>query len=310
MEEEEGRSKASKEEKQQRRKTQRRRRRRRIRTRIYTVKLLLLFFYKKSLSAIKNTASLSYRRWRGPEMDCQRYASVTFLRQPGGGSLRVGLAARMQMWTLGVRSARIRFIYVWQTTWHKERPALEGRRLPLNWITSAASRPLPPHHPSPLHTHTHASPSRTSTLQFSLVQFKMVSMRSKKPIILCVPPYLSEVSPTLPLKRFQSSSDWRWPSLVLSRKIVQRFLFPRLSPPGDRWCDVLGFVPAGSVSSFSTLQIFQESSHLWGMLCPSVYLLGHVPSLRHVCISVYSTRKGGEGWGGGGGGGVDCYNCG
>ena len=32
--------------------------------------------------------------------------------------------------------------------------------------------------------------------------------------------------------------------------------FQRLSLPGDRWCDVLGFVPAGSVSSFSTLQIF------------------------------------------------------
>ena len=30
--------------------------------------------------------------------------------------------------------------------------------------------------------------------------------------------------------------------------------FSRLSPPGDRWCDVLGFVPAGSVSSFSTIQ--------------------------------------------------------
>ena len=41
-------------------------------------------------------------------------------------------------------------------------------------------------------------------------------------------------------------------------------LFARLSPPGDRWCDVLGFVPAGSVSSFSTLQIFREASHLYG----------------------------------------------
>ena len=38
----------------------------------------------------------------------------------------------------------------------------------------------------------------------------------------------------------------RTPFLVLSRKIVERFLFLRLSPPGDRLCDVLGFVPAGS----------------------------------------------------------------
>ena len=44
------------------------------------------------------------------------------------------------------------------------------------------------------------------------------------------------------------------------------------SPPDDRWCDVLGFVPAGSVSSFSTLQIFRDASHLWGLLCPQDYL--------------------------------------
>ena len=54
------------------------------------------------------------------------------------------------------------------------------------------------------------------------------------------------------------------------------------SPPDDRWCDALGFVPAGSVSSFSILQIFGEASHLWGLLCSPVYLLGHFPSLQHV----------------------------
>ena len=36
-------------------------------------------------------------------------------------------------------------------------------------------------------------------------------------------------------------------------------VFQRLNPPGDRWYDVLGFVPAGSVSNFSTLQIFRRS---------------------------------------------------
>ena len=105
-------------------------------------------------------------------------------------------------------------------------------------------------------------------------------MRSEKPI--CAPPRLSEVSPTLPLKRFQCPSDWQWPSLVLSRKIVLRFLFPRLSPPDDRWCDALGFVLACRVSSFSILQIFREASHLWGLLCPPVYLLDHFPLLQHV----------------------------
>ena len=112
------------------------------------------------------------------------------------------------------------------------------------------------------------------------------------------------VSPMLPLKRFQYSSNWRWPSLVLSRKIVERFLFPRISPPGDRWCNVLGFVPEGSVSSSSTLQIFQEANHLWWLLYPPVCRLG-----RHVqdnCIrrswrqsmarTIACTGVGGKAW--------------
>ena len=42
------------------------------------------------------------------------------------------------------------------------------------------------------------------------------------------------------------------------------------------------FVPAGSISSSSTLQILQDASHLWELLCPLVWLLGHFPSLQHV----------------------------
>ena len=37
---------------------------------------------------------------------------------------------------------------------------------------------------------------------------------------VCTPPHLSEVSPALPLKRFQCLSDWQWPSLIYSRKII------------------------------------------------------------------------------------------
>ena len=66
---------------------------------------------------------------------------------------------------------------------------------------------------------------------------------------------LSEVSQMLPVINSSSAgwSDWRRPLLVLFRKIVaeERFLFPRLSPPGDRWRDVLDSVPAGTVSSSS-----------------------------------------------------------
>ena len=52
------------------------------------------------------------------------------------------------------------------------------------------------------------------------------------------------------------------------------------SPPSDRWCDVLGFVPADSVS---TLQVFREASSLWGLLCPPVCLpRSRFPSVCHV----------------------------
>ena len=64
----------------------------------------------------------------------------------------------------------------------------------------------------------------------------MISMRSKKA-------RLSEVSPMSPFKWVHCSFDWRWPSFVLSRKIVKRFFLPRLSPPGDRRCDVLRYQP-------------------------------------------------------------------
>ena len=85
--------------------------------------------------------------------------------------------------------------------------------------------------------------------------------------------------------------------MALSRPFKEdrlAFLFPRLSPPDDRWCDVLGFVPVGSVSSLLTLQIFREGSRLGDSLCPQVYLLCRFPSTRHV---QGSTPTGGlEGW--------------
>ena len=109
-------------------------------------------------------------------------------------------------------------------------------------------------------------PIKTPTcwLWFSSVQFKIVSVRS-------------ECSPTLPLKQFQCSSD-----LILTEKIFKHFLFPRLSSSGDRWCDVLGFVPTGSVSSSSTFQIFRDAHHLWWSLCPPVCVLCHFPLWKAV----------------------------
>ena len=119
---------------------------------------------------------------------------------------------------------------------------------------------------------------RISSVQDSINALRKAHMRSTRS--------LSGVFPTLPLKQFQCSSDWQWSSLVRSSQIVLRFLFPRLSPSCDRRCDALGFVPAGSVSSTSTLQIFRDTSHMWW--CPPVHLLCYFPSLRHVQGSTYT----------------------
>ena len=66
--------------------------------------------------------------------------------------------------------------------------------------------------------------------------------------------------------------------------VADHCLFLRLSPPGNWWCDVLGFVNAGCTSS-STLQIFQNACHWWWLLCPPLNLLNHFPWLQHVLDS-------------------------
>ena len=85
----------------------------------------------------------------------------------------------------------------------------------------------------------------------------------------------------LPLKQFQCSSPLS--SSERSRRALP--LFTPLSPPGNRWCDVLGFA-AGSVSSSSTLHIFQATSHMCGVLTGSLSARS-VPRLQHArnCIS-------------------------
>ena len=109
--------------------------------------------------------------------------------------------------------------------------------------------------------------------------FKMVSLPSEKPIYV-----LHSVSQKFPQRCLWNSSNVR---LIDDGPLSSPFkgdclALPLSIPltPGHRWRDVLGFVPTGSVSSSSTLQIFWEVSHLWGLLCLPVYLLGHFPSLR------------------------------
>ena len=83
----------------------------------------------------------------------------------------------------------------------------------------------------------------------------MVSMRSGRPI--CPPPSLSGVFPLLQVEQFQ------WLTMALSRPLKEdRCALPLSTPLSYRrsmvWC-VLGFVPAGSVSKSSVLQIFRDA---------------------------------------------------
>ena len=66
---------------------------------------------------------------------------------------------------------------------------------------------------------------------------------------------------------FETVSMFVWLTMAFSRPFKEDrlgSLLPRLSPPGDRWCDVPGFVPAGSVSSSSTLARQFEFLKLFG----------------------------------------------
>ena len=67
----------------------------------------------------------------------------------------------------------------------------------------------------------------------------------------------------------------------------------RLSPRGDRWCDVLDFVPASLLQVIDFVMFlalcpqvlsqapqhvsFLDASHLWWLLYPLVYFLDHFP---------------------------------
>ena len=81
-----------------------------------------------------------------------------------------------------------------------------------------------------------------------------------------------------------SATSWHvksFPSIASSEEGC--LVLPLSMPVFSRWsgCDGLGFVFPGSVSSFSTLQVVREASHLRGLHFPPVYLLGHFLSHRH-----------------------------
>ena len=103
------------------------------------------------------------------------------------------------------------------------------------------------------------------TVQFSSVQFRMVSIRSgEKNKNMYIPPRLSEVSPTYMRKGSNVHRVDDGPLLyVLSRKIVERFLFLGLFLLQAIDCVMsLGSVTGATVSSSSTFKIFRDVSHL------------------------------------------------
>ena len=94
---------------------------------------------------------------------------------------------------------------------------------------------------------------------FHSVQFKMISMCTEKTI--CTLPHSSH-------KNFSSVTFQKiWLTIALSHAFMEdrwvlhleHFIFAPLSPPGDQRCVAIGFVPAGSVSSSSALQIFSAT---------------------------------------------------
>ena len=113
------------------------------------------------------------------------------------------------------------------------------------------------------HLDSHTAPE----LWNSSVQFKIVFMCSEKPIHLWSTTSLR----SFPNVAFETvSSDWRRMTFSRPFKEDHRLALPLSTPLSSRrstvWCPWL--CTAGSVSSGSTLQIFWETSHLWGVLCP------------------------------------------
>ena len=113
-----------------------------------------------------------------------------------------------------------------------------------------------------------------SLIQFSSRWYVYVFRKAHHIIMRSTPSLRS-----FPNVAFETVPVFVWLMMFLShpfKKIILHFLLPCL--------DVLGFpfVPTGSVMGSSTLQIFREASHLWGLLCLPVCLLGHFPSLWHI----------------------------
>ena len=97
-------------------------------------------------------------------------------------------------------------------------------------------------------------------IQFRSVQDGIDALR--RAYIMCSTPSLGHFLNVAFDDNFNVCLTDNGPISFFQGRSFERFLCPRLSPLGDQSCDTIGFVPAGSVSSSSTLQIFQDANHL------------------------------------------------
>ena len=101
-----------------------------------------------------------------------------------------------------------------------------------------------------------ASPSPNAVISKCIYCLKASASQIIPGYYLCARKIPHALRPSLrrfPNVAFKTVPMFLWPSLVLSKKIVERFLFSRLSPPGDRWCGIPLVLRAQKVSSSSTL---------------------------------------------------------
>ena len=109
--------------------------------------------------------------------------------------------------------------------------------------------------------------------QFGSVQFKMVFAHSEKPI--CVLLYIRSFSNV----DFEAVPVFIWLTVSLSCPFLSSTSSLHRWPPGDQWYDVLGFVPTGSVSNCSVVQIFRATATCDGCFaCQSVCMVTFLDS--------------------------------
>ena len=105
-------------------------------------------------------------------------------------------------------------------------------------------------------------------------------MRSEKPI--CDPPRLSAISPSLPLKRFQCSSDRRWPSRPFKGRSSSASAFYASLLQAIDGVMPLALCPQGVSQASQHFKASEKQATCKGCFSRQVCLLGRFPSLRHV----------------------------